>query len=367
MSPTPPLNTPLSTTHALINFNHLCCLASDNCNNFVHTLFADFTKAFDYVDHKILFKKFISHNFPVHISSWILSFLNRRKQYVVINNKQSGLKTINAGAPQGTLCGPNVFKMLINDLNFDCDYSKYVDDSNVTTVSEDPNDDALQSASNHLFNWCIENGMKPNPRKCKDMVIYFGRKFTKESVPVLMVGGESIERVNSFKLLGVIFNSRLTWDNHVSYILSKVAKRFYIIFQLARIGVPPCDIILIYVSLIRSILEYACAVWHTGLTKAQSDDLERVQRRCLKIIYPDLTYRQALNLANIERLSERRHKIVRDMFGEIKQPGHVLSHLLTPRASHGHDVRDPYPYVLPPAKTKRFTTSFVPYCIRHKF
>ena len=134
-----------------------------------------------------------------------------------------------------------------------------------------------------------------------------------------------------------------------------------------RIGVPPCDIILIYVSLIRSILEYACAVWHTGLTKAQSDDLERVQRRCLKIIYPDLTYRQALNLANIESLSERRHKIVRDMFGEIKQPGHVLSHLLTPRASHGHDVRDPYPYVLPPAKTKRFTTSFVPYCIRHKF
>ena len=108
-------------------------------------------------------------------------------------------------------------------------------------------------------------------------------------------------------------------------------------------------------------------MWHTGLTKAQSDDLERVQRRCLKIIYPDLSYREALNLANIERLSDRREKIVKNTFCEMKQPGHVLNHLLTLRPRHCHDVRDHYPYLLPTAKTKRFSSSFVPYCIRHKF
>lgn len=303
----------------------------------------------------------------MHISSWILSFLSERKQYISINNKPSTVRTINAGAPQGTLSGPNVFKLLINDLRFDNEYSKYVDDSSVTTVSDDPADDSLQSASNHLFHWCIDNGMKPNPKKCKDMLMYFGRKFTKDSVPALMVGGETIERVDTFKLLGVFFNSRLTWDDHVTYILGRVSKRFYIIFQLARIGVPPCDIILIYIALIRSVLEYACAVWHTSLTKSQSDDLERVQRRCLKIIYPQLSYREALHLANIERLVDRREKIVKNIFNEIKQPGHVLGHLLTARTEHDHNTRASYLYQLPAAKTKRFSSSFIPYCLRHRY
>ena len=153
----------------------------------------------------------------------------------------------------------------------------------------------------------------------------------------------------------------------MTYILGKVSKRFYIIFQLARIGVPPCDIILIYIALIRSVLEYACAVWHTSLTKSQSDDLERVQRRCLKIIYPQLSYREALHLANIERLVDRREKIVKNIFNEIKQPGHVLGHLLTTRTEHDHNTRASYLYQLPAAKTKRFSSSFIPYCLRHRY
>lgn len=68
-------------------------------------------------------------------------------------------------------------------------------------------------------------------------------KYRKEAVPGLAVGGEQIERVDTFKLLGVIFNIKLTWDDHITYILRKVSKRFYVIFQLTRIGVPQRDII----------------------------------------------------------------------------------------------------------------------------
>ena len=257
--------------------------------------------------------------------------------------------------------------MLINDLAFEIDYIKYVDDTTAISESEDPYDDALQMASCRLMDWCHNSGMKPNPKKCKDMLIYFGGKFSREDVPVLLVGGEPIERVETFKLLGVIFNAKLTWDNHVSYILQKVSKRYYFIYQLARIGINPRDIVIVYIAIIRSVLEYACAVFHSGLTKSQSDDIERVQKRCLKIIFPDLTYSDALKGANIERLSDRRLKIVRSLFDEIKRPGHVLYDLLTPRTTHLHNTRDSYLFKLPAARTQRFLNSFILFCVRNKF
>jgi len=97
----------------------------------------------------------------------------------------------------------------------------------------------------------------------------------------------------TFKLLGVVISSDLTWDAHVSYILSKCAKRIYCIWNLAKAGVPACDVVYIYCSVVRSVLEYACAVWHPGLSNKLSKDIQHVQKRCLKIIYPKLSYFEA--------------------------------------------------------------------------
>jgi len=83
-----------------------------------------------------------------------------------------------------------------------------------------------------------------------------------DDVPPLCINSRNIERVVTFKLLGVVISSDLTWDDHVSYILSKCAKRIYCIWNLS--GLPACDIVYIYCSVIRSVLEYACAVWHPG-------------------------------------------------------------------------------------------------------
>ena len=150
------------------------------------------------------------------------------------------------------------------------------------------------------------------------------KKIDKEAVASVTLDNDRIERVETFKLLGVIFSSDLSWGPHVSYLLGKVSKRYYLIFQLARLGVAQHDITLIYCAIIRSILEYACAVWHSGLTTTQSNDIERVQKRCLRIIYPDLSYRDALFISGLDRLCVRRENIVRDMFKDIQQPEHVL-------------------------------------------
>jgi hypothetical protein len=186
------------------------------------------------------------------------------------------------------------------------------------------------------------------------MLINFSKSLDRTKVSPLTINGSLIERVSSFKLLGVIFSSDLSWSQHVSYILNKVAKRYFIIFQLARIGINPSDIISIYSAIIRSVLKYACPVWHCGLIANQSDDLERVQKRVLRIIYPNLSYHDALFVSGLERLSVRRERITRVLFEDIQKPSHVLHTLLTYKLNHNFNTRDNYLFEIPPAKTALF-------------
>jgi hypothetical protein len=121
------------------------------------------------------------------------------------------------------------------------------------------------------------------------------------------------------------------------------------------------------VKIIRSVLEYACPVWHCGLTANQSDDLERVQKRVLRIIYPNLSYHDALFVSGLERLSVRRERITRVLFEDIQKPSHVLHTLLTYKLNHNFNTRDSYLFEMPPAKTMRYSNSFIPYCIKKRY
>ena len=129
-----------------------------------------------------------------------------------------------------------------------------------------------------------------------------------------------------------------------------------------RAGVREGDIVMVYVSVIRSLLEYACPVWHPGLSKEQSNEIERVQKRCLKLIYPSLCYREALSNAGLERLSDRRETLTRNMFREIKDPNHVLHYLLPKRnVTSSMNMRHLYPYHIRITKATRYGRAFVPY------
>jgi hypothetical protein len=173
---------------------------------------------------------------------------------------------------------------LVYDLYFELPNIKCVDDTIVAPVSRDPDNPALQDAADHLVNWCNINGMLINTNK--KYLFHFGRTISEREVPLRHIHDVGIERVQSFKLLNwcVILAVNLSWSAHVAFLLKKVSKRVHILCQLVRAGVSANDIIAVYCSVNRSILEYACPVWHPGLTKAQSEDLERVQKRCLKII-----------------------------------------------------------------------------------
>ena len=143
----------------------------------------------------------------------------------------------------------------------------------------------LQNALHELYDWSILNGLTINTDKTKEMLIHFGKGRSLTTLSCLMIDGKPIDRVENFKVLGIIVSSDLTWNAHVAYIVSKACKRLYIIHQLLRSGVSCSDIIAVYCSLIRSVLEYCCPVWHCGLT-----DSLNCSNESSPLNFPHLTY-----------------------------------------------------------------------------
>ena len=130
--------------------------------------------------------------------------------------------------------------------------------------------------------------MIPNVDKTKDMVISFHKQPI--DISPICIKGIEIELVKSVKLLGIIFTDKITWSENTTYICSKASKRLYHLNQLRRAGLDSVDFLAFYESVIRSVLEYACPVWHTSLTVADSSRIESIQRRAMKIIEPELGY-----------------------------------------------------------------------------
>lgn len=308
------------------------------------------------------------YNFPPHIKTWMLSFLNERKQFIKIGDQISNVLPLCAGGPQGTRVGPNSFKVIINDLQFDETYVKYVDDVTVAAITKNPMDDGLQVTLQKIVDWCSYSKMNLNVCKTKDMVIHFGKKTDNERIKALFVGDEQIERVSSFKLLGIVFTNDLSWSAHVSFLVSRASKRIFVIYQLCRAGLGVMDILHVYIAIIRSILEYACPLWHFGLTKDQSEEIEGIQRRILKLVFPELSYSDALFCSGLERLDKRREAITCDLFKQIKAPTHPLNCLLHRKVLRGDGFKTRYDYEFqcPIFRTGRPMKSMLNYCIRKR-
>jgi len=167
--------------------------------------------------------------------------------------------------------------------------------------------------------------------------------------------------VDEAKLLGVVFSETLGWDAHVKYLCNKASKRLYFLTLLRRAAVSPGDIVNVFTSLIRPVLEYACEVWHPGLTQEQSNALEHVQKRALRIAYPHLDYERALSAAGLGRLSERRESACCNFFQAMLVPSHRLHHLIPERRTLAHDLRKRIAYPVPSLRFKRTKRSLVNY------
>ncbi|KAI8496832.1 Leucine-rich repeat-containing protein 15 [Branchiostoma belcheri] len=151
--------------------------------------------------------------------------------------------------------------------------------------------------------------MALNPSKCKLMVFCFARH--PPPPPVITIGPSQLEVVQSARVLGVILQHDLKWTEHVTTVVGRGSKRLYVLRNLKKHGLETSDLILIFIGFVRPVLEYACVLWHPGLTRELSLKIERVQKRALRTIlgndYTD--YQSALNLTGLSRLDARRQEL----------------------------------------------------------
>jgi hypothetical protein len=146
-----------------------------------------------------------------------------------------------------------------------------------------------------INSWASANDMRLNPNKCKEMIISFLR--ANELPSALSIDGKPLDRVECHNVLGLTLQSNLKWNIFTENTTSKASKRLHILRVLKRNGVNVADILTVYKSLVRSVLEYCAPVWHTSIPAFLSDEVEKVQKRTFRILYPENHYDEALVLS----------------------------------------------------------------------
>ena len=359
-----------STVSALIDATYNWAQAIDNGKE-ICALFFDLRKAFDSVPHRLLLDKLKISGLNEHLIKWSFSYLYSREQYVVLNGAESSKIPVLSGVPQGSVLGPLLFLAYINDstlepLDHDTHITLYADDILLYRTITAPSDyEILQNDINTLSNWVSNNNLTLNPSKCKYLVISKLRKHSVE-VPVLTLNNEVLEKVSSFKYLGINITDDLSWSTHISVIARKARKVLGLLYRQFSAWSPPEVLLQLYKSLVRPHLEYASQVWNPHLIK-DIDQLESIQKFALKVCFKqwDSSYSDLLQSSNLPTLSHRRkylglcyfYKLVNNIF-EFPQCPLTLRVLNYPNRNGRADL-----FVQPHANSNTYHNSFFPLTI----
>ena len=253
----------------------------------IGTVYMDLSKAFDCLPHGLLIAKLHAYGLSEAACETMFDYFKDRKQRVKILNHRSSWKELTKGNPQGSILGPFLFNVFINDLFLfieNCKLYDYADDNSLTYSSPDLNCifTNLQIHCKNAIDWFTVNGMKANPSKFQFMVISSKRIEQK----CLDIGnGITLQSEPSVKVLGVTIDDRLQFSEHISACCSKAAQQLNGLSRISRhINLKSKSII--YNSFIVSNFNYCPLVWHFCGT-ANSNKLEKLQERSLRILYND--------------------------------------------------------------------------------
>ena len=351
-----------STVNQLIFLYHKFCEALDRQKD-VRVIFCDITRAFDRVYHPGLLHKLEKVGVRGSLLLWFKDYLNDRKQRVVIQGSESSWGSVRAGVPQGSVLGPLLFLIFINDIVnivqspirlFADDTTLFIQVDNPTLATDLLNID-LQEMANWSHKWLVTF----NPNKTKSMII--SKKRVPLNYPDLTFMDETVENVTEHKHLGLLIRSDLTWKSHIDGLVNKSMKMVNILkFLQYRLSRKSLEIL--YLSFIRPTLEYGSIIWD-GCTSIQSKQLENVQLAAARVI-TGATRGTSHNLiydeVGLETLSERRRKaklihFYKIVYGDAPQ---YLRNLVPEPTSQRLKSRGIFPEI--PTSRDYFRSSFFP-------
>lgn len=274
-----------STCMAVIDMCDKISQALDE-NKYAAGIFIDLSKAFDTVNHSILLKKLESYGIRGSCLDWFTSYLSNRYQFVAVNGAISTRQLITCGVPQGSILGPLLFLIYINDITACSDMFKFIlfaDDTNLflSNKSLTELENIVNIELEKLSVWFKANKLSLNIGKTH--YILFRNKGKKMNNNLtIKIDGTKIDQVCTTKFLGLYIDEGLTWANHISYISSKISKNIGIIHRLSRI-VPSHVLTVLYNTLILPYLSYCNIVWASNYP-SRLKPLELLQKRAIRIL-----------------------------------------------------------------------------------
>jgi exonuclease III len=250
-------------------------------------LLIDFSKAFDMVEHSILLRKLENYGIRGIALNWVKSYLSNREQFVTVSGKDSAKSEMAYGVPQGSILGPLLFIIYINDIPEISKLAKfilYADDANIivtgNTITEV--NEKILALANTLLEWVDSNGLALNLKKTHYVI--FSRQRLDNDALSLNMANTPIERKTEARFLGVIVDEKMTWKSHITAIKIKMSRYIGIMYRLR--GVLPIQARKqIFHSFVQSHLNYCSLIWGFS-SKSNIEALFTKQKKGIRAIMP---------------------------------------------------------------------------------
>ena len=274
-----------STTHALISMTEDIRNALDNNLN-ITGVFLDFQKAFDVVDHSILLDKMNFYGIRGVANNWFKSYLSNRNQYVAINGVNSNVTHVPYGVPQGSILGPLLFLIFINDLHNSIKHSTvthFADDTNLIIRNKSPLtlSKHLNKDLSLLSKWLKSNKISLNAKKTELMI--FESKWRKNNFEYkIKIDGKKLIPSSYIKYLGLYIDKHLDWSFHSDIISSKLSRAVGMLAKL-RHYVDNDQLRSVYFAIFSSLMTYGSIIWGQTQNSAVRR-IENIQNKALRVI-----------------------------------------------------------------------------------
>ena len=271
-------------------------------------IYLDFAKAFDTVDHSVLLKKLRLYGVKGELFCWFKDYLSERTQRVVLKGAASHWSPVTSGVPQGSILGPLLFTLLINDLPDEATdgvkTALYADDTKLyRNVSSTEHCHLIQMTLSNLHDWSQRNNIRANTSKCKVITV------TRKKTPIVFyytLDGSNLTRVSEERDLGVIITSTLSWDSHIHTITAKANKLLGLLKRTCPLLTDVSVRRSLYLSLVKSQLCYATQVWspaHVTLNAKVEQVQRRASRWILRTRRGEMSYKERLTMLDLIPLS----------------------------------------------------------------